>query len=79
MATAPSPVPEVGENPPNPASADPGTSLDAALREAVITIDSPEYQTGNPAFNPLTTRDWVVMLAVYVAIPVLFALVVGLP
>lgn len=71
MATTPTSVPEVGKTP--------GTDLDQALRDAVLTIESAEYQHGNPAFNTVTTRDWLIMVAVYVAIPVLFALVVGLP
>jgi hypothetical protein len=72
-------VPDVGENSPDPSRSDTGSSLDKALREAVEMIDSPEYQNGNPAFSLLTTRDWVIMAAVYVLIPVAFALVVGLP
>lgn len=67
MVTAPSSALDVGEG------------MDAALREAVATIDSPDYQHENPAFSPLTTRDWVVMAALYVGIPVVLALVVGLP
>ncbi|MGE2717859.1 hypothetical protein ACQI4L_27685 [Mycolicibacterium litorale] len=74
MATAPSPLPDVGGE---SSSGDVGSSLDAALREAVETLESPAYQDGNPAFSPLTARDWIVIAAVYVAIPVLFALVVG--
>jgi hypothetical protein len=68
MATAPSPVPDVGKD----------SSLDAALRDAVETLESSAYQDGNPAFDALTTRDWVVMWAVYGVAPIVFALVVWL-
>lgn len=79
MATAPPPGQHVGEARPTPSGDAAGTGLDAALRAAVVTIDSPEYQDGNAAFSPLTRRDWAIMVCLYVLIPVVFALVVGLP
>lgn len=71
MATTPTSAPDAAK------ASD--TDLDQVLREAVLTMESTDYQDGNPAFNTVTPRDWLIMIAVYVAIPVLFALVVGLP
>src|ERR1700748_1054830 len=76
MANAPAPVPDIGKDP-VPSQDSGGSSLDQALREAVLTLEAAAYQAGNPAFSPLTARDWAIMVAAYVAIPVLLALVVG--
>ncbi|GAA2567718.1 hypothetical protein [Mycolicibacterium diernhoferi] len=69
MATTPTAPPDVEKT----SDAD----LDQALREAVLTIESTEYQNGNVAFSPLTTRDWVIIATAYVLLPALLALVVG--
>lgn len=77
MATAPSPLPDVGDST-SSSRGDVGSSLDAALREAVETLESSTYQEGNPSFSPLTVGDWVVIGAAYVALPVVLAVAVWL-
>ncbi|MGE2832555.1 hypothetical protein [Mycobacterium sp. SMC-4] len=69
MATTPTPAPDVGR--------ETGSDLDQALRDAVLKIESAEYQNGNPAFSPLTARDWLIIAAAYVLFPALLALLVG--
>lgn len=74
MTTAHSPAPGVGDSPRD----DGAESIDLALVRAVETITSRRYQEGNPAFSPLNLRDAVLIGVLYVLIPALFALAVGL-
>ncbi|MEE3853024.1 hypothetical protein VZC37_21995 [Gordonia sp. LSe1-13] len=72
MTTTESAAAGVGDRPMNSA----GGSIDAALREAIDTIDSTDYRHDNPAFGSLSGRDALVLGVLYVLLPVVLAIAV---
>lgn len=74
MTTTESSVPDVADSPPTREA----ESIDGELRRAIETIESPEYQSDNPAFRSLTARDAVLLTTLYVVIPVVLAVAVWL-
>jgi hypothetical protein len=52
------------------------TDLDAELAQRVERLSSEEYRRTDVSFEPLSSRDWLVLAGLYVALPIVAALAV---
>jgi hypothetical protein len=52
------------------------TDLDAELAQRVERLSSEEYRSTDVSFEPLSSRDWLVLAGLYVALPIVAALAV---
>jgi hypothetical protein len=52
------------------------TDLDAELAQRVERLSSEEYRSTEASFEALSSRDWLVLAGLYVALPIVAALAV---